>query len=92
MRDEVRKFAEAMERKLQERDDKGGWKDTDAVWLSLRMFEEGGELIGVIRRWAYGGLKGVDRKTDILDEAVDVANFAMMICDVFRLLEQEPSE
>ena len=72
MRAAVRRFAEAMERKLKTNDHKRSWKDCDEQYLSMRLTQERHEL----RRACQCG----DAAT-ILDEAADVANFAMMIAD-----------
>lgn len=71
LRPEVRKFAEAMERKLRENEGKGSWKDCELEYLRKRVHQEVDEFIGSLG----GGI-------DVLGEAADVANFLMMICDV----------
>lgn len=73
LRPEVQKFAEAMERQLRENDDKGGWADMPEKYLILRTIEELGEVMTqlIIEDGRYG----------LLQEAADVANFLMMICD-----------
>lgn len=69
IRPEVMKFAEAMERKLQENDYKGGWQD---MW-------PGDLLRRIDQEWAE--VKGCNDE-ELLGEAADVANFLMMLCDV----------
>lgn len=70
LRPELRRFAEMMELKLRKNDHKGGWLMDDERDLLIRMVEEQGELA-----------KEVDRGSPerAAAEAVDVANFAMMI-------------
>jgi len=72
----VAKFAAAMEKKLLYNSHKGGWRELDYKYLFRRIHEELGELE-----------KAVDAKTKpdiVLDEAADVANFAMMIAEVAK--------
>lgn len=72
-RREVRLFAQLMERRLRENDHKSGWKQDIAPTLFRRLQQETAELDGAID---FG------RAVDIVREAADVANFAMMIADV----------
>lgn len=79
LRPAVRKFAEAMERKLQEHDhDRGedGWLADDPASLLPRIEEELEELKDACSPWHFSQAERAR------DEAVDVANFAMMIYDV----------
>ena len=79
LRPEVRIFAEAMERRLRANDHKGGWKhETVYAYLLPRLLEELGELAMLLSD-AYLQTPKSER---ILQEAADVANFAMMIADV----------
>lgn len=71
-RKEVQEFAIAMEKKLREHDDRPGWKGDSFECLFSRMLEEAGEVL--TDRAAITG-------NDPGGEAVDVANFAMMIWD-----------
>ena len=71
MRTAVKRFARQMEAELKKNDHKGGWKTSTNHYLLLRCFEEWLELRDVV-------LSG---RGDIRKEAVDVANFAMMIWD-----------
>jgi NTP pyrophosphatase (non-canonical NTP hydrolase) len=67
------RFAEAMEAKLRKNDHKKHYKNDTVGELLYKLYEEVDELNDAIH---YGSLSpGVD----IRDEAVDVANFAMMI-------------
>lgn len=70
IRIEVSHFAEAMESKLKQNDNKAGWQDCDMEYLLNRLTEECAELD-----------KAVDEDHGILEEAINVANFAMMIAD-----------
>jgi NTP pyrophosphatase (non-canonical NTP hydrolase) len=66
-----------MEQKLRKHDAKKGqsWGDDGADDLMVRLDEETQELRDAIRR------SGNERGQEIIDEAADVANFAMMIAD-----------
>lgn len=74
-RPEVVEFADAMEAKLKENDHKRHWRYLGMQTLSMRLTQEREEL----RRAVEVG----DHK-EVLREAADVANFAMMIADVVR--------
>jgi len=63
-----------MENRLRANDHKGGWQECHPGDLAQRLDEEAEELAGAIVEGAL--------LTDILEEAADVANFAMMIADV----------
>ena len=86
---EVKKFAEAMIEKLNEPKNlaKGGWEDCDIQYLLERTREELFELREEIGRWQWCKRNGMNldsinfRAKQILKEAADVANFAMMIAD-----------
>jgi hypothetical protein len=73
LRPEVLAFAVAMETRLRANDHKGGWGSCSAAHLLSRVADEFKEL-----KRAVGDLNG----GDILHEAADVANFAMMVADV----------
>jgi len=70
LRDPLARFAMEMERVLRENDHKRGWADCSQVWLLNRLKQETAELE---RALASG--------KNIVKEAADVANFAMMIAD-----------
>jgi len=74
-RREVFNFSLAMEEKLDENDDKGHWDGCTEAWLLNRLKQETGEL----RR----AIKKNKPALEVLREAADVANFAMMIADVY---------
>jgi len=83
-RPEVKAFADAMEAKLKANDHKGGWNNcgTSMQYLFDRLLEETEELE-----------VAVHDKNSVLEEAADVANFAMMIADVAgELLPPPPTE
>jgi NTP pyrophosphatase (non-canonical NTP hydrolase) len=82
-RPEVIAFADAMEAKLRVNDYKGGWKHSPTAWLIARLIQEVGELAVSIAG---------DFDEDVLYEAADVANFAMMIVDRNGLLLQEEKQ
>lgn len=71
MREAVRTFAEAMERKLQKNDPKGGWSEDTPMHLYERLLDEELEL--------DNALVGEAVPAAVLDELVDVANFCMML-------------
>ena len=74
MRPQLAWFANEMERQLEANDHKTGWKDFHLKQLLRRLKQEVGELERAIE-------KG---KPDVVEEAADVANFAMMIADNFH--------
>jgi NTP pyrophosphatase (non-canonical NTP hydrolase) len=73
VREEVKKFADAMEAELKENDYKGGWKNCDIAFLVDKLHEEVKELIDAI---CYG------TPENVLSEAADIGNIAMMIADI----------
>lgn len=70
MRKEVAAFAECMEHKLKLNDHKGGWHKTDWNTLVNRLRAEVDELVAACEN---------EPSLNIMFEAADVANFAMMI-------------
>ena len=86
VRESVRWFSEHMERKLSEHDDRPGWIGCDAYWLLERMKEERKELVAALRKLeaSDGGIKTNGLALRVIEEAADVANFAMMIADNLR--------
>lgn len=71
MREEVVQFAQRMEEKLADNDHKPGWKHCSREELFTSLLLEVDELEDAL---FDGG--------NVIDEAVDVANFAMMIADI----------
>jgi len=76
-------FAERMEAKLRENDHKGGWNASEFSELLVLLEKEVAELGQAAFRLAC--LEITDSTIHgVIDEAVDVANFAMMIADNAR--------
>lgn len=73
VRPEVQWFAKQMEAKLRANDHKQHWSKLQRIYLIERLFQEANELWLAIRNG-----EPVD---NIVQEAADVANFAMMIAD-----------
>jgi hypothetical protein len=63
-------FIEKMENKLKLNDHKGGWKNCD-----------NGYLLGLLNQEIVELEEALQKDYNIIDEAIDVANFAMMIAD-----------
>ncbi len=91
LRPAVKWFAEIMEAKLKANDHKSGWLNNTPDSLLTRLKEETKELIEVLEwrkrdtgRSAGDGLLVTDVSNEkIINEAADIANFAMMIADLF---------
>lgn len=78
LRPEVATFARAMERQLRANDHKPGWKADDSFSLYERMVQESRELLlALAAHKNRGGMEG-----EIMSEAADIGNFAMMVADV----------
>jgi NTP pyrophosphatase (non-canonical NTP hydrolase) len=73
VRSEVQWFCKQMESKLQENDHKKHWSTMHPDYLIERLYQEASEL------WEAIGKRDA---SEIVKEAADVANFAMMIADV----------
>ena len=71
VRPELRRFAHQMEMVLKDNDHKGGWQNMSHSALWCRLHEEVTELRDTIILGKTGA--------DVRKEAIDVANFAMMI-------------
>lgn len=74
MRSEVKTFAKLMEAKLKQNDWKGGWENETIISMLNRLNEEVVELNEITLCST--------NSFEIIDECVDVANFAMMITDL----------
>ena len=77
VREEVAKFAQVMEHKLRCNDHKPHWKELgvdSAQWFLDRLREEVEELDEALSR---------GDRDDIMKEAADVGNYAMMIMDIY---------
>ncbi|MHB0874553.1 MAG: hypothetical protein ACYC5O_00770 [Anaerolineae bacterium] len=80
LRPEVQRFAPAMEEQLKANDHKGGWKECSTS-----------ELIEGVEAEAYELRLAKDGPAhEVLHEAADVANYAMMLADVAGGLEPQP--
>lgn len=77
VRSEVQWFAEEMEKVLKENDWKGGWKDCSISWMIIKLSEEVGELATLF-------VNNADTTEEVIKEAADVANVAMMIADIAK--------
>lgn len=66
-------FSSRMEAKLAANDHKGGWRNCELQYLSMRLTQERKELTDAIAS------KDAER---IINECADIANFAMMIADL----------
>ena len=74
------KFVAAMEAKLKKNSWKDPWYNCSLQYLSMRLTQERKELRrAMTRRDAH----------EVLKEAADVANFAMMLADVYRRKMEE---
>lgn len=81
IRKEVLEFAQDMEIKLKENDDKEGWKGESFEYLFANLQEEVHELSRYFdKNVAYKWIT----KDEIIRECADIANFAMMIADKCR--------
>ena len=76
-------FSRQMKRKMEENSYKGGWGDDSFKGLLESLVEEIEELRGAL-------ING--NKQDIIDEAADVANYAMMIADNRRKQHEAHSQ
>ena len=93
-REPLRWFVEQMEQTLKANDHKGGWETLNPSWLLMRLREETDELHGAMSPscgcreancphvlqdpWHRANMN------QVIKEATDVANFAMMIADKAR--------
>ena len=70
----IQSFAQDMQRKLDANHIKSGWDESALLWLLRRLRQETNEL--------EKALRDPDAlPIDLIDEAADVGNFAMMIAD-----------
>ena len=94
LRPEVQRFAELMERVLRENDHKGGWEDESEDYLIERLEGEAHELRRALCLRCQTCLaRNMDDpdSSEVLHEAADVANFAMMIaCNEGGLMDGAP--
>ena len=80
VRESVWWFAQQMELKLLENEHKGHWARDSLLGLLQRLHEESCELLAAIRH---------ENIENVIREAADVANFAMMIADNARQINQD---
>lgn len=99
LRDSLAAFAEDMERILRANDHKGGWTDLPTLHAMIRLHEELEELELVLTLALKArGQDAIRLRHRVIDEAADVANFAMMIADQARnrldgwLMAEVPAE
>jgi len=82
IREEIKSFAEAMERKLAKYDEqKDGWEDCSPEYLVARLAFEFAELISQLNQTKEQQWED-DNVDFLISECADVGNFAMMIADV----------
>lgn len=70
----IQEFGEEQEKILKNNDHKQNWTNTSIDYLCIRLNEEFVELLEAIMEGTF---------EDIQHECVDVANFAMMIHDIY---------
>lgn len=71
-------FANAMQKELDNNSHKGGWSSMSQQWLLRRLRQETKELE-----------RAIAKGKNVVEEAADVANFAMMIADNYAESELE---
>ena len=84
MRQEVKDFAEAMEHKLAENDHKTHWAKQEFEHLFTGLAEEYDELVN-----SFEDGESVEQ---LLYEAADLANYAMMIADNYKRFKRGANE
>jgi len=77
-------FAEQMKSALNKHLDRPGWKKEGVFWLLGRLNEEIAEL--------FKAIEFKETKVKVIKECADVANFAMMIADVYESGHVEEKE
>lgn len=86
----VQAFAAAMERKLAANDGvKGGWEGVDWIDHYCALLAEIGELVAalsVLEEYGRHGVVEDEARQAVIDEAADVALYAMMIADIVGAL------
>jgi hypothetical protein len=94
-RPEVEWFADLMEGVLRKNDHKRGWQEMTHAKVIARLREETDELDGAFQAWTMArvaGGKAHDEARAFICEAVDVANFAMMLADNVRRRNRTPTD
>ena len=80
-REEVQWFAQVMESVLRKNDYKGGWHGVSFEFLLDKiLFEEIKELKDALETLTMGAITG-EMVDNVVNEAADIANLAMMIAD-----------
>lgn len=79
IRESLRNFVIEMEKVLRDNDYKGGWKAESLEYLIKRAMTELGELSDALLRYQHNDHQ--DNAAMVVREAVDVANYMMMIAD-----------
>jgi hypothetical protein len=78
-----------MEIKLRANDHKAHWRHCDDAYLLSRMSDEKMELRRAVRELAEGCRQSDERARElaraVIEEAADIANFAMMVADNARV-------
>jgi hypothetical protein len=85
-------FTGAMLRKFNENSHKRGWDDIDLTYGDMRLKQEYEELHLELELFEFGDLDAEDRSQTaerIINEAADVANFAMMVA--WKVRHERPS-
>lgn len=87
----VRVFSEVMELQLQANDHKPGWEHEEPINLLTRAHHELDELAAAIENLSCSEedespLTHDEYVANIVTEAADVANFCMMVADIFGML------
>ena len=82
----VRWFAEQMEKKLIENDHKPDWKDSHLFDLMTGLADEAQELNGALRDFFIYGIATLE---EIIKECAEVGNFAMMIADNAKRMQNK---
>jgi hypothetical protein len=75
VREEVKTFSDSMETKLRKRDGYGGWLNLPLPYLQKKLK---GELDELLTSLEY------ETREEVMDECVDVANYAMFLWDIMR--------
>ena len=99
-KNKTEQLRQAMESQLKANNHKEGWENCDAMWLIRRIADERAELKRAVEAYTQiFHLSSYETKrrilANILEEAADVANFAMMVADVcgaLPLLAERPPE
>jgi hypothetical protein len=78
VRKSVDRFAQQMEKNLRGNDHKGGWEGCTAYHFFEGLCDEAEELRSELN------VVGAFDPERVIEEAADIANFAMMIADVAR--------